>query len=74
LGWCFPGIPDFGLLADPVGCGSGEPTPLKLPPEGDVAITSKQGRSNRVRLTEQQPTPIDAIKDVLEFSKCPERE
>ena len=65
LGWRLPGMPDFGLLADPIGCESGKPTPLKLAPEGDVGITSKQGPSDRIRLTEQQPAPIDAIKASL---------
>jgi hypothetical protein len=64
-------VSDFGPLSNPIGGESSQPSPLKLSPEGNVCIATKQDRHDRVRLPEQQSTPIYLIQGVLEFGKSP---
>jgi hypothetical protein len=66
-------MPDFGSLADPFSGEPRNPSPLKLPSEGNVGIAAKQERRHGARIAKQQSAPFNPVQSVPEFGESQQR-
>ncbi len=63
-------MPNLNPLPRPFGDETGEPTPLKLPPEDDVSFTAEKAGKNGTGVSQQQPASLDPIESASKLRKC----